>query len=79
MTEASERTESVTPDQATEATAQERATRTPGPAKVARTYFDAIAACDVDAMVACWAPGGDRKSTRLNSSHSSPSRMPSSA
>ena len=31
-------------------------------------------ACDNDTE-----PGGDRKSTRLNSSHSSVSRMPSSA
>jgi steroid delta-isomerase-like uncharacterized protein len=58
MTEASERTESISAEQATEATESERAARTPGPAKVARTYFDAVAARDVDAMVACWAPGG---------------------
>ena len=32
--------------------------------------------CDA---VECVREGGDRKSTRLNSSHSSPSRMPSSA
>jgi steroid delta-isomerase-like uncharacterized protein len=56
--EASERTESITPEQATEATTRERASRPPGPARVARTYFDAVAARDVDAMVACWAPGG---------------------
>ena len=29
--------------------------------------------------IQAWILGGDRKSTRLNSSHSSPSRMPSSA
>jgi glyoxylase-like metal-dependent hydrolase (beta-lactamase superfamily II)/predicted ester cyclase len=56
--EASDRTESITADKATEATTRERATRTAGPAKVARTYFDAVSACDVDAMIACWAPGG---------------------
>lgn len=28
------------------------------PANVAKTYFAALAARDVDAMVACWAPGG---------------------
>ncbi len=30
----------------------------PTPAKVAATYFAALAARDVEAMVACWAPGG---------------------
>ena len=30
-------------------------------------------------MIVPWAPGGDRKSTRLNSSHIPLSRMPSSA
>jgi steroid delta-isomerase-like uncharacterized protein len=58
MMEASDRTESITADEATEATSRERATRAPGPAKVARSYFDAVAARDVDAMIACWAPGG---------------------
>jgi glyoxylase-like metal-dependent hydrolase (beta-lactamase superfamily II)/predicted ester cyclase len=48
----------VSAEQAEETTAQERATRTPGSARVARNYFDAVAARDVDAMVACWAPGG---------------------
>ena len=33
----------------------------------------------LESLVAALAQGGDRKSTRLNSSHSSPSRMPSSA
>jgi hydroxyacylglutathione hydrolase len=32
--------------------------RTPGPGKVARTYFEAVAARDIDAMTACWKPGG---------------------
>jgi hydroxyacylglutathione hydrolase len=58
MMEASERTESISAEQATEETARERVTRPPGPARVARTYFDAVAGRDVDAMVACWAPGG---------------------
>jgi steroid delta-isomerase-like uncharacterized protein len=58
MTDTSEQAESITADQAAEATTRERATRAPGPARVARTYFDAVAARDVDAMVACWAPGG---------------------
>jgi hydroxyacylglutathione hydrolase len=58
MMEASERTESINADQATEATARERAARTPGPARVARTYFEAVAARDIDGMVSWWAPGG---------------------
>jgi steroid delta-isomerase-like uncharacterized protein len=32
--------------------------KVPGPGKVARAYFDAVAARDVDAMAQCWAPGG---------------------
>jgi glyoxylase-like metal-dependent hydrolase (beta-lactamase superfamily II)/predicted ester cyclase len=58
MMDASESSGAITADQAAETTARERAARTPGPAKVARTYFDAVAARDVDAMVECWAPGG---------------------
>jgi glyoxylase-like metal-dependent hydrolase (beta-lactamase superfamily II)/predicted ester cyclase len=58
MMDASDRTESITAEQAKQATAKERAARTPGPARVARTYFFAVAERDLDAMVACWAPGG---------------------
>jgi hydroxyacylglutathione hydrolase len=58
MMEASERTDSITAEEAAQTTAKERASRTPGPARVARTYFDAVAARDVDAMIACWAPDG---------------------
>jgi glyoxylase-like metal-dependent hydrolase (beta-lactamase superfamily II)/predicted ester cyclase len=57
VTDATERTE-ITAEQAAETTARERGARAPGPAKVARAYFDAVAARDIDAMVACWAPGG---------------------
>jgi glyoxylase-like metal-dependent hydrolase (beta-lactamase superfamily II)/predicted ester cyclase len=56
--EGSERTESINADQATETTARERAARKPGPARVARAYFEAVAARDVDGMVSWWAPGG---------------------
>ena len=58
MMDASERSGSITADEAAETTTRERASRAPGPAKVARNYFDAVAARDVDAMVECWAPGG---------------------
>ena len=58
MTEGTERTQSITAEEAEQTTAKERAARTPGPARIARTYFDAVAARDLDAMVACWAPGG---------------------
>ena len=43
------------------------------PARVARSYAETFAGLWQDPYEA------DRKSTRLNSSHSSPSRMPSSA
>ena len=56
--EASEKTQSITADEAREATNRERATRTPGPARIARAYFDAVAARDVEGMIECWAPGG---------------------
>ena len=36
----------------------EKAARAPGAGKVARAYFDAIAARDLEGMTACWAPGG---------------------
>jgi glyoxylase-like metal-dependent hydrolase (beta-lactamase superfamily II)/predicted ester cyclase len=58
MTDTSGRTESITADQAAEATAKEQSSRAPGPARVARSYFDAVAARDVDAMASHWAPGG---------------------
>jgi glyoxylase-like metal-dependent hydrolase (beta-lactamase superfamily II)/predicted ester cyclase len=58
MMEATDGTESITAEQAEQTTAKERATRTAGPARVARTYFDAVAARDLDGMVGCWAPGG---------------------
>src|SRR4051812_14083214 len=58
MMDASKRGESISADEAAQATTRERATRTPGPARVARTYFDAVAARDIDAMASCWAPGG---------------------
>jgi steroid delta-isomerase-like uncharacterized protein len=58
MTDASESTGPITADQAAETTTREQAARAPGPAKVARGYFDALAAMDVEGMVACWAPGG---------------------
>ena len=41
-------------------------------------YLRALRHVDKVSLLA-WSLGGDRKSTRLNSSHSSPSRMPSSA
>jgi glyoxylase-like metal-dependent hydrolase (beta-lactamase superfamily II)/predicted ester cyclase len=58
MTDASERSGSITADEAAATTTRERASRTPGPAKVARSYFDAVAARDVDEMVEHWVPGG---------------------
>jgi steroid delta-isomerase-like uncharacterized protein len=56
----SEATESTPADVTAEAAARsgESKPRTPGPGKVARGYFDAVAARDLDAMVSCWAAGG---------------------
>jgi steroid delta-isomerase-like uncharacterized protein len=62
MSEAAESTGSE--GQATEVSAStaertgESKTKAPGPGKVARAYFDALAARDIDAMLDCWAPGG---------------------
>jgi steroid delta-isomerase-like uncharacterized protein len=62
MSDAAERT--GTEGQATEVSASaaestgEPKSKTPGPGKVARAYFDAVSAQDLDAMAACWAPGG---------------------
>ena len=51
--------ETTTPDVSAEAAGSgEQKTRAPGPGKVARTYFDAVAARDIDAMTACWKAGG---------------------
>lgn len=58
MMDASEKADSISADEAAQATVRERSTRTPGPARAARTYFDAVAARDLDAMESCWAPGG---------------------
>jgi glyoxylase-like metal-dependent hydrolase (beta-lactamase superfamily II)/ketosteroid isomerase-like protein len=48
----------VSATKAAEASAAEKVARTPGPGKVARAYFDAVGRRDIDAMAACWAPGG---------------------
>ena len=52
-----EATAEVTADAAQRA-GEQKAARAPGAGKVARAYFDAITARDLDAMVACWEPGG---------------------
>ena len=61
MSEAAERTGTDAEATGVSASAAERAgqkPKVPGPGRVARTYFDAVAARDVDAMVDCWAEGG---------------------
>ena len=40
--------------------------KVPGPGRVARMYFNAVAARDVDAMVDCWAEGGIDRLAPLN-------------
>ena len=56
----SEATESTGSKVSAEGAAREGAqtARQPGPGKVARAYFEAVAARDLDAMIACWKPGG---------------------
>jgi hydroxyacylglutathione hydrolase len=49
---------SVTAAEAASASQRESDARIPGPAKVARTYFEAVANQDIEGMLACWAPGG---------------------
>jgi steroid delta-isomerase-like uncharacterized protein len=62
MSDAAERTGTET--EATEVSAStaqragEQKPKVPGPGRVARTYFDAVGARDVDALVDCWAEGG---------------------
>ena len=56
----SEATESTTPDVSAEAAQEtgDQKARTPGPGKVARAYFEALADRDPQGMASFWAPGG---------------------
>lgn len=58
MSEASESTKEQVSGETVREDREQKAARAPGPGKVARAYFDAIAARDLDAMVECWEPGG---------------------
>ncbi len=58
MSEASESTKEQVSGETVGEDREQKAARAPGPGKVARAYFDAIAARDLDAMVECWEPGG---------------------
>lgn len=59
MPKAAGKSRSVTPGDIIDAPEpKRRANGTAGPAKIARTYFEAVGARDVDGMVACWKPGG---------------------
>jgi hydroxyacylglutathione hydrolase len=70
MSEAAER--SGTEAEATEVSASsaeragEQKPKVPGPGRVARLYFNAVAARDVDAMADCWAEGGIDRLAPLN-------------
>jgi steroid delta-isomerase-like uncharacterized protein len=70
MSEAAERT--GTDAEATEVSASsaghagEQKPKVPGPGRVARLYFNAVAARDVDAMADCWAEGGIDRLAPLN-------------
>jgi hydroxyacylglutathione hydrolase len=73
----SEATESAKPDVSAKAAQEtgEQKPRTPGPGKVARSYFDAVAARDIDAMVACWKAGGVENIAPLGRPLSVPDEM----
>jgi len=61
MSEATESTGTDAPADVSAEAAQragEQKPKVPGPGRVARAYFDAVAARDPDAMVECWAEGG---------------------
>jgi glyoxylase-like metal-dependent hydrolase (beta-lactamase superfamily II)/predicted ester cyclase len=57
MSEATEGTKPQVSAKAAEETGQQK-TRAPGPGKVARAYFEAVAARDPRGMASFWAPGG---------------------
>jgi glyoxylase-like metal-dependent hydrolase (beta-lactamase superfamily II)/predicted ester cyclase len=73
----SEATESTKPDVSAEAAEQtgEQKTRTPGPGKVARAYFEAVAARDPQGMATFWAPGGIENIAPLGRPLSVPDEM----
>jgi glyoxylase-like metal-dependent hydrolase (beta-lactamase superfamily II)/predicted ester cyclase len=58
VADATESTKPVSADDAAAASEQESEARVPGPARVARGYFDALANRDVEGMIGFWAPGG---------------------
>jgi hydroxyacylglutathione hydrolase len=68
MSDAAERTGTEASEVSAEAAtrASEQKPKVPGPGKVARAYFDAVAARDVDAMAACWDEGGIDRLAPLN-------------
>jgi glyoxylase-like metal-dependent hydrolase (beta-lactamase superfamily II)/predicted ester cyclase len=73
----SEATESTKPGVSAEAAEQtgEQKTRTPGPGKVARAYFEAVAARDPQGMATFWAPGGIENIAPLGRPLSVPDEM----
>jgi hydroxyacylglutathione hydrolase len=79
MSDAAERT--GTEAEATEVSASsaeradEQKPKVPGPGRVARLYFNAVAARDVDAMVDCWAEGGIDRLAPLNRDLRAPDEM----
>jgi glyoxylase-like metal-dependent hydrolase (beta-lactamase superfamily II)/predicted ester cyclase len=74
LSEATESTKADVSAQAAKETGEQKS-RTPGPGKVARTYFDAVAARDLDAMVASWKPGGVENISPLGRPLSVPGEM----
>ncbi|HZO59874.1 MAG TPA: nuclear transport factor 2 family protein [Solirubrobacterales bacterium] len=74
MSEATDRTKTEVSAEAAQQTGEQK-TRAPGPGKVARTYFDAVAARDIDAMAACWKAGGIENIAPLGRPLSVPGEM----
>jgi steroid delta-isomerase-like uncharacterized protein len=66
MSEAAERTGAEGAQVSADAAAEDTKARVPGPGKVAREYFRAVAARDPDAMAQCWADGGIDRLAPLN-------------
>jgi len=74
LSEATDRTKTEVSAEAAQQTGEQK-TRAPGPGKVARTYFDAVAARDIDAMAACWKAGGIENIAPLGRPLSVPGEM----
>ncbi len=74
MSDATESTKQEVSAEAAQETGEQKG-RTPGPGKVARAYFEALAARDPQAMASHWVPGGVENITPLGRPLSVPDEM----